>query len=257
MKERFLCCPPIRVHLFNQALRELSVSSEICQEVLAAVGLLKRRKFDAVIVDLQLGEQSAVILDEVHRSSSNGTAVTFGIVSNDAEGTAFRKRSDFAFDRPLSAKSIRNILKPAYGLILRERRRYFRCPVSVPVIIQRETGKEVRCNSINISGGGIALSTFILLVPGESVQIQFTLPDHPVPFLAASTICWSKKCQKRDMREFASYPCRTTTSPNCRSGSRENWKRCYRNPLWDNFDNWALAWIPRGARRKLSLWTRV
>jgi CheY-like chemotaxis protein len=183
---------PVTAHLFNQALRELSVSSEICQEVPAAVGLLKRRKFDAVIVDLQLGEQSAVILDEVHRSSSNGTAVTFGIVANDAEGTAFRKRSDFVFDRPLSAKSIRNILKPAYGLILRERRRYFRCPVSVPVVIQRETGKEIRCNSINISGGGIALSTFILLVPGESVQIQFTLPDHTIPFLAASTICWSK-----------------------------------------------------------------
>jgi hypothetical protein len=183
---------PVTVHLFNQALRELSLSSEICQEVPAAIGLLKRRKFDAVIVDLQLGEPSAVILDEVHRSSSNGTAVTFGIVSNDAEGTAFRKRSDFAFDRPLSAKSIRNILKPAYGLILRERRRYFRCPVSVPVVIQRESGKEVRCNSINISGGGIALSTFILLVPGESVQIQFTLPDHTEPFLVASTICWAK-----------------------------------------------------------------
>jgi len=183
---------PGTVHLFNHALKDLSISPDVCQEVPAAVGLLNRRKFDAVIVDLQLGEQSELILDEVRLSPSNARAVTFAISSNDAEGTAFRKRSEFVFERPLSAKSIRNTLKPAYGLILRERRRYFRCPVSVPVRVLRKSMQEVRCNSLNISEGGMALSTFVPLIPGESVRVQFTLPDHRVPFLAESTICWSK-----------------------------------------------------------------
>jgi len=38
----------------------------------------------------------------------------------------------------------------------------------------------------------MALSTFVPLVPGESVRVQFTLPDHTVPFSAESTICWSR-----------------------------------------------------------------
>ena len=151
---------------------------------------MNRRKFDAVIVDLQLGEQSVLILDEVLLSASNRRAVTFAISGNDVDGITFRKRSEFVFERPLSVGAIRNTLKPAYGLILRERRRYFRCPVSVPVTILRQSVPEVRCNSVNISEGGMALSTFVPLIPGEDVRVQFTLPDHKAPLLAESTICW-------------------------------------------------------------------
>jgi diguanylate cyclase (GGDEF)-like protein/PAS domain S-box-containing protein len=184
---------PVTIQQFSLALRELSISPDACQDAASAGLLLKSRKFDAVIVDLQLGEQSGHILDEARLSPSNRTAVTFGIGDNDAKVTsAFRKKSQFVFERPLSAQSIHKTLKPAYGLILRERRRYFRYPVSIPVIIRSESIQEVWCNSVNISGGGMALSTQVPLLPGESVRVQFTLPDHTVPFFAESTICWSK-----------------------------------------------------------------
>jgi EAL domain-containing protein (putative c-di-GMP-specific phosphodiesterase class I)/CheY-like chemotaxis protein len=184
---------PVTIQQFSLALQELSISPDTCKDAASAGLLLKRRKFDAVIVDLQLGEQSGLILDEAHLSASNRTAVSFGISNSDAEATAaFRKKAQFVFERPLSPQSIHKILNPAYGLILRERRRYFRCPISLPVIIQREGRREIRCNSVNISGGGMALSTQVPLVPGENVRVQFTLPDHEAPVLAESTICWSK-----------------------------------------------------------------
>jgi CheY-like chemotaxis protein len=183
---------PVTIQQFSHALQELSISPDVCQEAPTAVGLLNRRKFDAVIVDLKLGEQSGLILDEVHLSPSNRTAVTFAISGSDAEGKAFRKRSEFLFERPLSTQSIHNTLKPAYGLILRERRRYFRCPISIPVLILRRAMPEVRCQSVNISEGGMAVSTVVQLTTGESVQLQFTLPGHGVPFSAEATICWWK-----------------------------------------------------------------
>jgi diguanylate cyclase (GGDEF)-like protein/PAS domain S-box-containing protein len=184
---------PVAIQQFSLALRELSISPDGCQDAVSARLLLKRRKFDAIIVDLKLGEQSGLILDEVHLSASNRTAVSFGISDDDAEGTAaFRKNSQFVFERPLSLQSIHKAMKPAYGLILRERRRYFRCPISLPVIIQRVGGDEIRCNSINISGGGMALSTRFPMAPVENIRVRFTLPDHEAPILAESTICWSK-----------------------------------------------------------------
>ena len=183
---------PATIQQFSHALQEFSISPDVCREVPAAVGLLHRRKFDAVIVDFQLGEQCGLILDEVHLSSSNRTAVTFAISGSDAEGTAFRKRSEFVFERPLSTQSIRRTLKPAYGLILREQRRYFRYPVAIPVTILRQSMPEVRCYSLNISEGGMAVSTFVPLSFGEKVQVQFALPGHEVPFLAESTVCWWK-----------------------------------------------------------------
>ena len=184
---------PATIQQFSLALRELSISPNTCHDAASAGLLLKSRKFDAVIVDLQLGEQSGLILDEVHLSASNRTAVSFGISNNDAEATAaLRQKSQFVFERPLSAQSIHKTLKPAFGLILRERRRYFRYPISLPVIIQRQSRQEVRCTSVNISGGGMALSTQVPLVPGENVHVRFTLPDHGGPVVAESTICWSK-----------------------------------------------------------------
>lgn len=183
---------PVTIQQFSYSLQELSISLDVCQERSAALRLLNHRKFDAVIVDFQLGGQSELILDEVRRSSSNRTSVTFGISDNGAEvSAAFRQKSQFVFERPLSNQSVRKTLKPAYGLILRERRRYFRYPVSIPVIIQRKNMQEVRCNGVNISEGGVAVSTVVPFTPGESVRIQFTLPDHTVSMSARSTICWS------------------------------------------------------------------
>src|ERR1035437_7020731 len=183
---------PVTIQQFSHTLQELSIAPDVCQEVLASIRLLNHRKFDAVIVDLQLGEQCGLMLDELHFSPSNRTAVTFAISGSDVEGTAFQRKADFVFTRPLSTQSIRRTLKPAYGLILRERRRYFRYPISIPVTILRQSVPEVRCYSVNISDGGMAVSGFVPLIAGEDVQVQFTLPDHKVPFVAESRICWWK-----------------------------------------------------------------
>src|ERR1022692_530758 len=183
----------VTIQQFSHSLQEFSISPDVCHEMSDAVRRLNRQKFDAVIVDLLLGEQAGLILDEVHLSSSNQTAVTFAIGGSDVDSTAsFRKRSEFVFERPLSPQSICSTLKPAYGLILRERRRYFRCAASVPVIVLRTNMPEVRCHSVNISEGGMALSTFVPLSAGEPVQVQFTIPDHKVPFVVESKICWWK-----------------------------------------------------------------
>ena len=184
---------PVTIQQFSPALRELSISLDVCQCERAAISLLSHRKFDAVIVDLQLREQAGVIMDEVRLSASNRTAVTFTISGVDVDGTAaFRRRTGFVFERPLSTQSIRGVLKPAYGLILRERRRYFRCPISSPVTIVRRNMPEVRCQSLNISEGGMAVSTSVPINAGEPVQVQFTIPGHKAPFVAESTICWLK-----------------------------------------------------------------
>ncbi len=184
---------PVTIQQISHALQELSISPDVCQEVPASIGLLNCRKFDAVVVDLQLGEQAGVILDEVRSSKSNRTAVTFAISGSNAAATAaFRMRSGFLFERPLSTESIRSTLKPAYGLILRERRRYFRYSVAIPVTILRQSMPEVRCYSVNISEGGMAVSTSLPITTGEDVRVQFTLPDHQGPFLAESKVCWWK-----------------------------------------------------------------
>jgi hypothetical protein len=181
------------IQQFKNPLQGLSIASDVCRDVPSAISLLKRRKFDAVIVDLQLGQECGTVLDELRLSASNRTTVTLAVSGGEAVSTAAsRKKVGFVIERPLSPLSVRGALKAAYGLILRERRRYFRCPISVPVVILRPDVPAVRCDSVNISEGGMALSTFVPLKPGEKVQVQFTLPGHKAPFLVESTVCWWK-----------------------------------------------------------------
>jgi CheY-like chemotaxis protein len=181
------------IQQFKNPLQQLSISSDVCRDGPAAISLLKCRKFDAVIVDFQLGQESGMVLDELRLSASNRTTVTLAISGDEAAITAAcRKKVGFVIERPLSPLSVRGALKAAYGLILRERRRYFRCPISIPVVILRPDVAEVRCDSVNISQGGMALSTFVPLKPGEKLQVRFTLPGHKAPLSVESAVCWWK-----------------------------------------------------------------
>jgi CheY-like chemotaxis protein len=181
------------IEQFKNPLQQMSISSDVCRDGPAAISLLKRRKFDAVIVDFQLGQESGTVLDELRLSASNRTTVTLAISGGESASTAAsRKKVGVVIERPLSPLSVRGALKAAYGLILRERRHYFRCPVSIPVVILRPDVPGIRCASENISEGGMALSTSVRLKPGERIQVQFTLPGHKAPLLVDSTVCWWK-----------------------------------------------------------------
>jgi ActR/RegA family two-component response regulator len=181
----------VTIKQLSESMQQLDMSPEVCAEVPTALSQLNRRKFDAVIVDLQLGGQANAILEKVHLSPSNRTAVTFTISASDAESaSAFKAGSNFVLRRPLSPASIDRSLKVAYGLIVRERRRYFRCAVEIPVGICPPAQAEIHGQTINISEGGLAVTTSASLGPGIKVQVQFTLPGHESQFAAEAAVCW-------------------------------------------------------------------
>jgi CheY-like chemotaxis protein len=77
---------------FKNPLRQLSISSDVCRDGPAAINVLERRKFDAVIVDFQLGQESATVLDALRLSGSNRTTVTLGINGGEAASNAASRK---------------------------------------------------------------------------------------------------------------------------------------------------------------------
>jgi ActR/RegA family two-component response regulator len=176
------------------SMQQLAMAPEVCAEVPTALDLLNRRKFEAVIVDLQLGGQAKEVIEKIRLSPANRTAVIFTISDSDAEtATAFKAGSNFVLRRPLSLSLIDRNLKVAYGLIVREHRRYFRCPVEVPAVIFAAAEPEIHGQTRNISEGGIAINTPVSLGPGTKVRVEFTLPGHPTRFEAEAAVCWCKE----------------------------------------------------------------
>lgn len=201
---------PDMIEQLGQSMQQLALSSEICAEVPSAMVLLNKRKFDAVIVDLQAGSQANAVLGQVRRSPSNRTSVIFAVSGSDAEtASAFKAGCNFVMRRPLSPSSIGKSLKVAYGLILRERRRYFRCPVVIPVAICRAGMAEIHGQTVNMSEGGIAIAITAALLPGVKVQVHFTLPGHENELVAGAAICWCKKTSLG--LQFTSLPSHVTS----------------------------------------------
>jgi ActR/RegA family two-component response regulator len=195
---------PVTVQQLTEAMHQLALHPEVCFEVPSALRLLSNQKFEAVIVDLLLGESAQAILEEVRISRSNRTAVVFTISGTHAGSAgAFRAGSSFVLERPLSMALITRMLKAAYGLIVRERRRYFRCPVSVPADIRRAASNDIRCQTLNISEGGMAMTVPVPLKSGQLVSVHFQLPGRPFQFETQSFVCWSDD-QGRAGLQFAS-----------------------------------------------------
>jgi hypothetical protein len=173
-------------------MEQFALYPQICSEVPVALALINTQKYEAVIVDLLLGQFAQTILEEVRTSRSNRTAVLFTI-SGSVEGSAgaFKAGSSFVLERPLSAASVNRTLKAAYGLIVRERRRYFRCPITVSANIQAPGLEPFVGQTINISEGGMALTTPNPLKAGVLVRVRFVLPDRQFNFRIESAVCWS------------------------------------------------------------------
>jgi CheY-like chemotaxis protein len=187
----------------SEPLRDLAASTEVCGDIHDAIPLMSARKFEALVVDLTSTAHGKNILQQVRLSPSNRTAVAFAVTGTEESAVAFDAGANFVLERPLSPMLVSRTLKAAYALIVRERLRYFRCPVSISAIIRKEDAGEIRCESLNISEGGMAIMTSAPMKPGSKVTVRFTLPGQSNTFAARSQVCWCDKKSRVGLRFLA------------------------------------------------------
>jgi CheY-like chemotaxis protein len=182
-----VCGDPAAVELLAKGTQQLALVTEFSDDVGQALALLKRNKFEAVIIDFGL-PRADEMLEQVRLSPANRTAVTFAIAASGSPAN-FNLQPNFVLEKPFAPGAVERTLKAAFGLIVRERRRSFRCPITIPAAIQSD-GEEVSCQLVNISEGGLAIRNSPSLKPGMQVKVIFTLPPQLVCFKIKSEVCW-------------------------------------------------------------------
>jgi DNA-binding response OmpR family regulator len=180
------------VRQLTESMQQFAISAEVCRDAGIALQSLNRRHYEAVVVDLKM-YQAKELMERVRLSPSNQTATTFAITEGPGAESAsvFSARANFVLERPVTEESLSRSLRAAYGIIMRERRRYFRCPLTIPVAVRNQEGQETQCETINISESGIAIRIPATAKPGTEVTVQFTLPENQTRFAVQSKICWS------------------------------------------------------------------
>ncbi len=180
------------VRILRPTLERLSIQVEVCQEAKKAGEILLAEKFDAVIVDCDDLPGGAELLQSLRSTASNKNTVTFAVLNGKKTSTqqAFGMGANFVLQKPLTTLNASRCFNAALNFMERERRRYYRQPVKIPVLVILDD-KEVKATSTNISEGGIALFSRQALPKHGSARLRFTLPHSGIALEIESEVAWA------------------------------------------------------------------
>ena len=117
---------------------------------------LGRRKFDGVFVDMEVTGALGLV-ESIRKGTSNSKAVIFACGTSAKESTpTLNAGANFLLRKPLSEENVTLHLTIAKDLLVRERRRYFRHVVSLPIVLN-DGAVEQQARMQNLSGGGMAV----------------------------------------------------------------------------------------------------
>lgn len=193
---------------FKQISKEVAIEAQTSAIALGIPEELSTAKYEAVLLDFDTVPSAMLTLSAIRQSRSNEKAVVFAVATEAVQGKRILQNgANLLLERPIEARQIRRVLHAAYDLMLRERRRYFRCAVELPVVlVQVSSGVGFRCTSINMSSNGIAVSASAQFTPGEQVQIIVFLRNPEINIRAIGMVVWDDKHGKTGI-------CFTCTSP--------------------------------------------
>jgi DNA-binding response OmpR family regulator len=135
---------------------------------------LNRRRIDGVFVDLEVSGALGLI-ETIRKGTSNNKAVIFACVTDAREYTmALSAGANFLLRKPLQEDSVELHIRIAKELLERERRRYFRHPVNLPVIL-KDGEAEQRARMTNLSEAGMAVRTAKTIKHLAVIEFEFEL----------------------------------------------------------------------------------
>lgn len=189
------------VNLFSDVLGHMGIDIKHYADESTAVSQVGSARFEAVVLDFDTVAEMAFLIQCIHESRSNRNALVFGLATEaSALQRALQEQINVPFQRPLQKQRVVSILSAGYGLMLRDRRRYFRYGISVPVRLTRSSREHLHCTSINISQNGTALCLTAALKLGESVEIVLAIPGVEGLVSARGTVIWDDKHGKAGVR---------------------------------------------------------
>ena len=171
------------------------IDTEVCTRAEDAQRKLAARRYDATLIDCAGLAGARTVLDDVRRSPSNRSNVTFAIVSEiTSPREAAMLGASFVLDSSFSQEWLLRSVRAAQGLMAQENRRYYRHTVDFVVWVQRpnDRGGELPMSAVNISQGGLGIQTTVPLAEQSLVELRFTLPGAS-PIDAQAEVLWARE----------------------------------------------------------------
>ena len=136
---------------------------------------LLRRRIDGVFVDTQL-PGAETLVEAIRKGTSNAKAAIFACVADARQSTStLNAGANFLLRKPLTQEAVALHVTISRDIMLREKRRFFRYPVDLPVSLKTGDHKEQHAKIVNLSQGGMAIRSGKPLKQGAAVEFAFAL----------------------------------------------------------------------------------
>lgn len=196
-----LSSDPTVAETLRPALEKFSINCHLSGEAASGQKLLHTSKFDGVVVDYDDLKNGPMLLAEVRNGNSNRTSVAFAILNGTTQTSeAFRRGANFVLQKPLTLASVERCFSAAMSFMIRERRRYFRVPVEMPVVVSFRAGARYRAEATNLSEGGLAIQVKHQLPREDVEKVQFTLPATNNSVETRVELAWADESGRAGLR---------------------------------------------------------
>jgi DNA-binding response OmpR family regulator len=187
-------------------MEQMAMHVDVCSDISSAIRKLCHSKFEALVVDLKNAAQALELIKKPRETTAHKGVVVFSILNSNTEmPSAFRAGASFAIVKPFPPGVLVRTLRAAYPLMVRERRRSFRCPLQIPVHVSSSTRSDFVADSVNISEGGMALVSSVVLHVGDRLTLKLALPDTAITARINCEVCWADETGRVGL-EFVQVP---------------------------------------------------
>jgi hypothetical protein len=178
------------VSVLECILGGLQIEVSVEKEPQRALDRLGKSKFDAVIVDCDLNGSSQFLREL--QTSDNGPSPRPLVIMGGPQRTPSLDATGalFAFQKPISVEQAVRTFTAARSMILDGRLRYHRAGLEVPVSIKTKGRKAFEGQLVNLSQGGMSLSTDAAIDSQSPLQVSFTLPGGHSELKAQAKVAW-------------------------------------------------------------------
>jgi len=193
MLESLLVCRDTDVvRVLRPTLEKLSIDVEVSAAARSGAEILSSAKFDAVIVDCDDLQGRVDVLRSLRQNNSNKTSVSFAILNGKTTTKqAFEMGANFVLQKPITTAGTLRCFNTAMSFMVREKRRYFRCPIEMPVKLHFGQGEEIKATTTNLSEGGMAIHFEGTMTKKTIAKVQFALPGTNVVMEPKGEIAWA------------------------------------------------------------------
>ena len=186
-----LCRDPDVLRTLCPLLFEMNIGVELCLGKNGASRMVRKRKFDAVIVECDKDGGGLEVLEQLRSDSLNQATIAVGVVDDyKLMSQVFATGANFVLSKPVSVEDASRILRFTKGMISRMVRRFLR--VAVHHLSHVDIGGlNDPAFILDLSEGGIAIQSLAPMQQGQVFRLAFQLPGSSLRINASAKVVWN------------------------------------------------------------------